>query len=61
MKKIFALLTIIMILTTALAACGPTKIECEDEFGCVEIAKDEPIRIARAVGGPEGQRPEMTQ
>ena len=46
MKKAFAVLTILVILTTALAACGTAKLECTDEFGCVEVAKDEPIRIA---------------
>jgi branched-chain amino acid transport system substrate-binding protein len=45
MKKAFALLTIVMVLTMALAACGPT-YECEDEFGCVEVGAGEPIRIA---------------
>ncbi len=45
MKKAFLLLTIVMVLTTSLAACGPSAT-CEDEFGCVEVAKDEPIRVA---------------
>jgi branched-chain amino acid transport system substrate-binding protein len=48
MKKAFAVLTIVLILTTALAACGAPKLECADEFGCVEVAKDEPIRVAWA-------------
>jgi branched-chain amino acid transport system substrate-binding protein len=46
MKKAFALLTIVMILTTALAACGTAKFECTDEFGCVDIAKGDPVHIA---------------
>jgi branched-chain amino acid transport system substrate-binding protein len=55
MKKVFALLTIVLVLTTALSACGATKYECEDEFGCVEVAKDEPIRIAYSfvISGPD--------
>jgi branched-chain amino acid transport system substrate-binding protein len=48
MKKAFALLTILMILTSALAACGGAKLECADEFGCVEVAKGEPIRVGWA-------------
>jgi branched-chain amino acid transport system substrate-binding protein len=46
MKKAFALLIIMMILTSALAACGGTKFECTDEFGCVDIAPDAPVHIA---------------
>jgi branched-chain amino acid transport system substrate-binding protein len=46
MKKAFALLTIVMILTTALAACGAAKFACTDEWGCVDIAKDAPVHIA---------------
>jgi branched-chain amino acid transport system substrate-binding protein len=48
MKKAFALLTILMILATALSACdiGGTKFECTDEFGCVDIAPGDPVHIA---------------
>jgi len=46
MKKAFALLTIVLILTTALAACGATAYECPDEFGCVEVPEGEPLHIA---------------
>lgn len=56
MKKAFALLTVLLILTTALAACGPTAAyECEDEFGCVEVGAGEPIRIAYSfvISGPD--------
>jgi branched-chain amino acid transport system substrate-binding protein len=55
MKKAFALLTIVMILTTALSACGAPKLECTDEFGCVEVAEGEAIRVAWAfvVSGPD--------
>lgn len=56
MKKAFALLTIVMILTAALAACGgAAAYECPDEFGCVEVAEGDPIRIAWAfvVSGPD--------
>jgi branched-chain amino acid transport system substrate-binding protein len=48
MKKAFALLTILMILATTLSACdiGGTKFECTDEYGCVDIAPDDPVHIA---------------
>ncbi|MGD8624687.1 MAG: branched-chain amino acid ABC transporter substrate-binding protein [Anaerolineae bacterium] len=50
MKKAFALLTIVMILTAALAACGPAaQFECTDEIGCVDIPPDDPIRIGYAL------------
>jgi len=54
MKKAFALLTILVILTLALAACGPSSFECEDPLGCVTYGPDEPIRIASAlvISGP---------
>jgi branched-chain amino acid transport system substrate-binding protein len=56
MKKALAILMILTLLASALAACGPTQLECTDEFGCVEIAKDEAIRVAWAfvVSGPDG-------
>jgi len=56
MKKAFALLTIVMILTAALAACGGGgAYDCTDEFGCVEVPEGDPIRIAWAfvVSGPD--------
>jgi branched-chain amino acid transport system substrate-binding protein len=46
MKKAFALLTIVMILTTVLAACGGSKYECTDEYGCVDIPEGEAVHIA---------------
>lgn len=61
MKKAFALLTILLILAGALAACGGP--ECEDEYGCVEVAKDEPIRIAYSfvISGPDASLGEDTK
>jgi len=63
MKKVFALLTVIMILTLAIAACGGAKAECTDEYGCVEVAKDEPIRIAYSfvISGPDASLGTDTQ
>ncbi|HSJ52310.1 MAG TPA: branched-chain amino acid ABC transporter substrate-binding protein [Anaerolineae bacterium] len=47
MKKAFGLLTIIMLLTMALAACGPAGAEltCPEGDTCVEVGADEPIRV----------------
>lgn len=47
MKKAFALLTIVMLLTLALAACGPAgaDLACPEGDTCVEVGADEPIRI----------------
>jgi len=61
MKKAFALLTVLLILAVALAACGGA--ECEDEYGCVEVAKGEPIRIAYSfvISGPDASLGEDTK
>ncbi len=48
MKKAFALLSIVMVLTTALAACGgggTASLTCPEGDTCVSVGKDEPIRI----------------
>jgi branched-chain amino acid transport system substrate-binding protein len=47
MKKAFGLLTIIMLLTMALAACagGGSDLVCPEGDTCVEVGKDEPIRV----------------
>jgi branched-chain amino acid transport system substrate-binding protein len=64
MKKAFALLTVLLILATVLSACdiggGP---ECEDEFGCVEVGADEPIRVAYSfvLSGPDASLGEDTK
>ncbi len=56
MKKTFAIITILLLLSTILAACniGGSSYECEDPLGCVTYAKDEPIRIASSlvISGP---------
>ncbi len=49
MKKAFALLTVLMILTGILAACGGPKFECTDPIGCVDIPPEDPIRIGYAL------------
>jgi branched-chain amino acid transport system substrate-binding protein len=47
MKKAFAVLTIVIILTTALAACGGagTTLTCPEGDTCVSVGKDEAIEI----------------
>jgi len=51
MKKSIALLTILVILATALSACdiGGTTFECTDAIGCVDIPPDDPVRIGYAL------------
>jgi branched-chain amino acid transport system substrate-binding protein len=49
MKKALALLSVLLILTTALAACGGTTFECTDAIGCVDIPPDDPVRIGYAL------------
>jgi branched-chain amino acid transport system substrate-binding protein len=46
MKKAFALLTIVLVLSLALAACGAAEYECEDRWGCVTIEEGQTIQIA---------------
>ena len=46
MRKAFGLLTILLILSLALAACGAAEYECEDRWGCVTIEEGETIKIA---------------
>jgi branched-chain amino acid transport system substrate-binding protein len=64
MKKTFAVLTILLVLATVLSACAiGGGAECEDEFGCVEVAADEPIRIAYSfvLSGPDASLGEDTK
>lgn len=57
MKRLFAWLSLLVIASMALAACGaaaPT-FECTDPIGCVDIAAGEPIHLAYAmvISGPD--------
>ena len=64
MKKASVLLTVLFILAAMLSACAiGGGAECEDEFGCVEVAKDEPIRIAYSfvLSGPDASLGEDTK
>ncbi len=58
MNKAFKLLSILMILSMLLASgCSESEeeFECQDEIGCVDIAPDDPIRIAYmfVISGPD--------
>ena len=57
MKKSLAVLTVLVMLLTALAACGPggAQLECPEGDVCIEVGADEPIRIGWAfvVSGPD--------
>jgi branched-chain amino acid transport system substrate-binding protein len=44
MKKVLGLLSIVMVLSLALAGCGGT-VECEDEWGCAEIKEGETVKV----------------
>lgn len=53
-KKIFVILSLLLLAVLALAACGGSQFDCEDEIGCVSYEPDEPIRLASAlvISGP---------
>jgi len=46
MKKFTWLGSLMVLVALAVAACGGGAPECSDAIGCVEVAPDEPIRIA---------------
>jgi branched-chain amino acid transport system substrate-binding protein len=43
MKKLFVLLTIVMVLAMALSSCGG--VECEDEWGCAEFSEGDTVKV----------------
>ena len=55
-KKIFAILSILLVASMALASCAPAKpaYECTDAIGCVDVAPTDPIHLAAAlvIAGP---------
>jgi branched-chain amino acid transport system substrate-binding protein len=65
MKKLFAITTILLLLVPLLSACqiGAPQYECEDEFGCVQVCGDDPIRIAFSfvISGPDASLGTDTQ
>lgn len=56
-KRVFALVTVLMVASLVLAACAPASeaFECTDTIGCVTIAPDEPVHVAYAmvISGPD--------
>lgn len=46
MKRFALIVLTAFFFTIALAACTGGALECEDEIGCVEVAPDEPIKLA---------------
>jgi branched-chain amino acid transport system substrate-binding protein len=56
MKRLSSVLGLLVLISMALAACGPraAAFECTDSIGCVDIAPDDPIHIAYllVVSGP---------
>jgi branched-chain amino acid transport system substrate-binding protein len=48
-KRIFLLVSLVIIATMILTACGPKPYECTDSIGCVTVAPDEPVHIAYAM------------
>lgn len=57
MKRLFALLSLLVVASMLFAACAPAApaIECTDAIGCVEIAPGDPIHIAfwGVIAGPD--------
>jgi len=49
MKRLALILGLLVVLSLALAACGGESLECTDEIGCVEVAPDEPIKLASSL------------
>jgi branched-chain amino acid transport system substrate-binding protein len=56
-KRLFVLLSVLVLASMLLVACGPSaaEFECTDKIGCVDIAPGEPIHIAYAlvISGPD--------
>ncbi len=46
MKKLFAILTVMLVLSILATACGTPEYECTDEWGCVTIKKGETVQVA---------------
>jgi len=56
-KRVLSIITLLILASVALAACGGAEYECTDPLGCVDYAPDDPIRIASAlvISGPDSQ------
>lgn len=54
MNKRLLIVSLLVLVSMLLAACGGSTYECTDPLGCVEYAEGEPVRIASAlvISGP---------
>jgi len=54
-KRLLIIVSIIMISSMVLAACGAKAYECTDPLGCVTVAPTDPVHIAYAmvIAGPD--------
>jgi branched-chain amino acid transport system substrate-binding protein len=54
-KRLLVIVSIIMISSMVLAACGAKPYECTDPIGCVTVAPADPVHIAYAmvINGPD--------
>ena len=54
-KRLLIIVSIIMISSMVLAACGAKAYECTDPLGCVTVAPTDPVHIAYAmvINGPD--------
>ncbi|NJD60897.1 MAG: branched-chain amino acid ABC transporter substrate-binding protein [Anaerolineales bacterium] len=48
-KRIFGIVSLLMILSMLLAACGGQAYTCTDSIGCVTVAPSEPVHLAYAL------------
>jgi len=50
-KRIFSIISLLMVFGMVLAACAPAAepFECTDSIGCASVAPDEPVHIAYAM------------
>jgi branched-chain amino acid transport system substrate-binding protein len=49
MKRIFGIVSVLMIASMLLAACGPKAYTCADKLGCVTVAPTDAVHIAYAL------------
>lgn len=57
MKRIASLVLLFVMVAIFVVACGGETLECTDEIGCVEVAPDEPIKLASSlvIAGPNAE------
>jgi branched-chain amino acid transport system substrate-binding protein len=54
-KKTLFIVSLLVLASFVLAACGAPKVECTDPLGCVTVAEGEPVHLAYAmvISGPD--------